>query len=90
MSELPFREAGDVETLIHGARKEGAAGVEDIGQLLAGLGTSELGTGSAGANAGASRLESERVAQSQLQQQQQMQAGMAVGQMIASILTAGG
>ncbi len=88
MSELPFKEAADVSTLVHGARKEGASGMLDIGKILADLGVGEMGGAVSGANAGASRLSAERIAQGQISAQQQQEAGQAAGALLAAWLFA--
>lgn len=85
-AELGSREAGDMETLIHGARKEGAAGLMDIGGTLASLGTSELGMGGASAASGASREQSRSLAVWQQQQANQAAAGQAIGSIIALLV----
>ncbi len=87
MAELPFREAADVSTLIHGARKEGAAGMEDIGKILADLGVGELGGSISGSSSGSSRLSAERQAEAQRRQQNQAAAGQAAGAIIAAMIT---
>jgi hypothetical protein len=84
MTELPFRKARDIESLVHGARLTGAAGVEDIGQMLASLGLGELGAGAQVATAARGQAFDER----QLAAQQAQQAGEAVGSLIALMVLA--
>ena len=82
-AELGSREAGDMETLIHGARREGAAGMMDVGGAFATLGSSQLGIGSAAAATGSAQQQN-RSLQIWQQQQAQLQAtGQAIGSIIA-------
>lgn len=87
IAESRFKEAGDVSALVHGARKEGATGLTDIGQILANLGVGEMGGAVSGSSSGASRLSAEREAEAQRRAQTQMAAGQAAGQIIAAMIT---
>lgn len=82
LSDLPFKKAGDIATLVGGAQEKGAEGLTSISQLLGNLGTSLLsGSTSAAGRGGA--IDSNIVSQQQQQQQQQQQAGEGIGAFIA-------
>jgi hypothetical protein len=82
ISELPFRKAGDIATLVGGAQEKGAQGMTTIAQLLGNLGTSLLSGSTSAAGTGGA-IAGETVSQEQRQQQQQQQAGQGIGAFIA-------
>lgn len=71
---LPFQKAGQIESLIGGARERGAAGVTGIAQLLGELGLGELGVG--GQIAGSTFNQAEDAKRNQQQQQGALGAGI--------------
>jgi hypothetical protein len=79
LEELPFKEASDVEQLVSGVRQTGAAGVSEIGQMLAQLGLGEMGVSSSTAASTFQQLETSK----ENVQAQGAAAGQAVGGLIA-------
>ncbi len=90
MAELPFREAGDVARLVHGARLTGAEGMMSIGQILASLGLGELGAGAGVATQARGQFLTERLERERLAAEQGKEAGEAIGAMIALLVGGGG
>lgn len=83
LEALPFQKAGQIETLVQGARSEGAIGMEQIGSLLSSLGLGEIGVGTTAATAAQQDLQAAK----QNQQAQQAAAGEAIGTVIALLAT---
>jgi hypothetical protein len=77
--ESRFSEASDIAKLFTQARSTGAAGVASLSQLLAGLGTSELGQSSTTAANTVGQLQTSQ----QMQQQQQAGLGAGIGSLVA-------
>lgn len=86
LEELPFKEAGDIEKLVAGARQEGATGVANIGAMLGQLGLGELGTGGSIASDAFSNIEASK----ENKQEQDAAAGKAVGSVIALLVGGAG
>jgi len=87
-AEAPYKEAGDISSLVFQGQQAGAAGVTQIGSLLADLGLGEMGTAGNIALGASSNLLSAQELKTQQQQQLQTGVGSAIGSLVSLLATA--